>query len=765
MRALKATLIRKPESRSDLAQKPLEIVSILNDIIFEQHTGFTLTTFPGLSSESKPDHLGRFKIIEVLGQGAMGIVYKAADEVIDRTVAIKTLQVSGQLTDEQRAEFKQRFRMEAQLAGKLSHPNIVTIYDVAEEDGIMYIAMEFVDGRTLEYLINHTPTNWESLQSIEMAIEIMLQTCDGLHFAHEHDVTHRDIKPANIIISKNGHAKIMDFGIAKINSSSGTAIGTILGTPGYMSPEQIAGKQVDQRSDIFSLGSVCYECLTGKKAFDGNNMTEVMYKVMNENPTPVHVLNPMIPPVFDNIITRALRRNPEERYRSVDLMAKDIRKIKQTMLLSRTIYVDADLAATKFNVPLLEKLGLADFRKLSIGLGLYSGLTTLLLLLSLIFGGGGGRISESLTSGRPASLRLRINVPDAHVLLDEKPLQGQNGLYTLDAVSVGEHKLVVKREYYAPYETALVFGAGEYKEIMASLNLAPIDIPQGADTSYISVMTDPPMARVETSTGRFIGYSPFDDVLFPGGKYTLLISKTDHVTTRRDVSLRRNRSSALDLKLEKVRSVVSLDRVVPPEAGLWINGRRQARAGKSNAYRVEVGEQTLVVRADGYLDVEKKVFVKSDSVIALSDTLTPTFGSLLLTSNPSGADIFLDGQDETIGETPKIVTSLLASVHTVQMKRGKETRTRQIRVVKDDTTDVKLVFSSPNGYFDIVTTPPGADIYINTIQRKDTRSPSTLEIKPGYYRVRLSHPSFKKFYEATLRVRPDQVTRVTHTFE
>lgn len=695
----------------------------------------------------------------------MGIVYKAADEVIDRTVAIKTLQVGEGLSDEQKAEFQQRFRMEAQLAGKLSHPNIVTIYDVAEEGGVMYIAMEYVDGRTLEYLINHTPTNWESLQSIEMAIEIMLQTCDGLHFAHEHDVTHRDIKPANIIISRNGHAKIMDFGIAKINSTSGTAIGTILGTPGYMSPEQIAGKQVDQRSDIFSLGTVCYECLTGKKAFDGNNMTEVMYKVMNENPTPVHVLNPLIPPVFDNIITRALRRNVEERYRSVDLMAKDIRKIKQTMLLSRTIYVDADLSATKFHAPILEKIGLTDLRRLAIGLAAYSVVATLLLLVLFFTGDRAGRISESLTSDRPASLRLTLNVPDAKVWLDDKVVEGKNGVFAFNAVDVGEHKLIVQRDYYSPYETALVFGTGEFKEIAAHLNPAPLEIPQGADTSYLSVRTEPPMARVETSIGRFIGFTPFEDVMVPGGKHTLLISKSDHVTSRRDVSLRKNRGTSLDVRMEKLRGVVSLEKVFPSQASLWVNGRRAAGSGRGNAFRVEVGSQQLVLRADGYLDLEKNITVIYDSVIVLTDSLVPTYGALHLLSNPSGAEVYLNDSDVKLGETPIFVGSLLASGHTVRMKKGRETRVRQFRVARQDTTEIKLVFSNPNGYLDITTVPPGAEIYVNTIRRKDAQSPSILEMKPGYYRVRLSHPNFRKFYEATLRVRPDQSTRIVHTFE
>ena len=199
-----------------------------------------------MAPETKMIKLGRYQIEEVLGQGAMAIVYKAVDPRIDRTVAIKALNIHSGLSEEQAKQFRERFIYEAKLAGRLMHPNIVAVYDAEEDGDTSYIAMEFVNGKTLEEII---------LKSVEYTaaqkMDIIIQICDGLNYAHHHGIIHRDIKPGNIIITQEGRPKITDFGIAKAAASSTTVLGTILGTPGYMSPEQITGKPVDHRTDIF----------------------------------------------------------------------------------------------------------------------------------------------------------------------------------------------------------------------------------------------------------------------------------------------------------------------------------------------------------------------------------------------------------------------------------------------------------------------------------------------------------------------------------
>ncbi len=272
----------------------------------------------------KIEKLGRYEILSELGQGAMGVVYKAVDPLIDRTVAIKTINLN--LSGDELADFEERFNREAKSAGRLNHPNIVTIYDVGRADHVAFMAMEYLEGRELKEII----ASGEALQPDKTA-EIIAQVADALAFAHDHGVVHRDIKPANIMVLRNGSVKITDFGIAKMSTGSRTQIGIILGSPKYMSPEQVAGKPVDGRSDIFSLGAVLYELLTGRPAFGGEDstLTTIMYRVLNEMPPSPADLNPSIPMAFDYIIARALAKAPENRYQSAREMANDLRNFKK----------------------------------------------------------------------------------------------------------------------------------------------------------------------------------------------------------------------------------------------------------------------------------------------------------------------------------------------------------------------------------------------------------------------------------------------------
>ena len=210
--------------------------------------------------------LGRYEVIGELGQGAMGVVYKARDPLIDREVAIKTINLS--LAMEERDEYEARFYQEAKAAGRLSHPNIVTIYDVGRSEDIAYIAMEYLHGRELRDILNET-----KLLPISEVLAIVIQVAQGLAYAHEHDIVHRDVKPSNVMIVRDGHAKITDFGIARMVSAAvRTQTGMVLGSPKYMSPEQVLGKEIDRRSDIFSLGVMLYELLTGQVPFIGENI-------------------------------------------------------------------------------------------------------------------------------------------------------------------------------------------------------------------------------------------------------------------------------------------------------------------------------------------------------------------------------------------------------------------------------------------------------------------------------------------------------------
>lgn len=250
--------------------------------------------------------IGRYEVLEAIGQGAMGTVYRARDPLIERTVAIKTVPLS-ELRQEGK-DSESRFLREAQSAGRLSHPNIVTIYDVGEADDQAYIAMEFLTGATLRDVMNNGP------MPLDLAVETAVQMAEALAFAHDHGVIHRDIKPSNVVITgQRGHIKITDFGIAHLADSEATHSGQLLGSPRYMSPEQAMGRDVTGRSDIFSLGALLYEMLTGRYAFDGDSLPTIVYRVVNETPQPVSSLRPGLPEALTTLLTGMLHKQPEAR--------------------------------------------------------------------------------------------------------------------------------------------------------------------------------------------------------------------------------------------------------------------------------------------------------------------------------------------------------------------------------------------------------------------------------------------------------------------
>ncbi|HEU5180548.1 MAG TPA: serine/threonine-protein kinase [Candidatus Polarisedimenticolia bacterium] len=255
--------------------------------------------------------LGRFEVLREIGKGAMGVVYLAHDPRIDRKIAIKMIQIPPGVSEEEAREARHRFVREAQAAGKLAHPNIITIYDVVEDPQRTYIAMEYIDGVTLE-----TFTKPGSLLPLATVLSVITQACSALDYAHKSQVIHRDIKPANLMLMKGDLLKVTDFGLAKKPDANLTQAGVLIGTPNYMSPEQISGKPMDGRSDFFSLGVVLYELLTGERPFGGDTISTIIYRILYDEPRPPRIVNEKLPPAFDQILKRALAKEPADRFQS-----------------------------------------------------------------------------------------------------------------------------------------------------------------------------------------------------------------------------------------------------------------------------------------------------------------------------------------------------------------------------------------------------------------------------------------------------------------
>lgn len=315
--------------------------------------------------------LGRYRIIAELGRGAMGVVYTAEDPSLNRTVAIKTILMAAET--EERAEYEARFDQEAKAAGGLNHPHIVTIHDVGREGDVAYMAMELLEGVDLRELMKRGQL------PLALAFDIGAQVAEGLAFAHEHGVVHRDIKPANIMVVRGQHAKIMDFGIARMRLADAlTQAGSMLGSPKYMSPEQAAGQRADHRSDIFSLGVTLYEMVVGQPPFSADDLAQLMFQLSTAAPRAPSSVNPAVPGMFDLIVAKALEKLPDGRYQNARDLAGDLRACRvelsdqrATTGASGTAPVHLELAKARGVADKTQKLGatvLANMKTMQLAL-------------------------------------------------------------------------------------------------------------------------------------------------------------------------------------------------------------------------------------------------------------------------------------------------------------------------------------------------------------------------------------------------------------
>ena len=266
-------------------------------------------------TDALPTQIGKYKIQELVGEGAMGTVYRATDSVLGRTVAVKVMNAA--IAREK--DHRQRFLREAQAAGSLQHPNVVTIYDLGELDGHLFIAMEFVHGTDLEKLM----TGAEPLK-LQSKLDIIVDVLMGLSYAHKHGIVHRDIKPANIRVTEDGHAKIMDFGVAHLQSSDMTRTGLVVGTPSYMAPEQVMGGKAVPGTDVFAVGAVLYHLLTGSKPFEGPTLQSLFYRIVTDMPKPLDEVRPGLPAALNTIVQKSMAKEASDRYASALDMANAI---------------------------------------------------------------------------------------------------------------------------------------------------------------------------------------------------------------------------------------------------------------------------------------------------------------------------------------------------------------------------------------------------------------------------------------------------------
>lgn len=723
--------------------------------------------------------LGRYEVTEELGQGAMGIVYKGVDPMIGRTVALKTLKTEGVAPD-QLAEFKRRFAQEAQSAGRLAHPNIVTIYDVGEEQGLAYIAMEFIKGKALdEYISEKSPF------SIDQIVSIMTQICDGLGYAHKNGVIHRDIKPANIVLTTDHIAKITDFGIAKIASTSATQTGMVVGTPSYMSPEQITGRGVDNRSDIFSIGAVFYELLTYEKAFPGDNITTVMYRVVHENPTPLSIANMAVPAQFDQIVMKALAKNPADRFPDAESMGREIQNYKNTagaqlgatqafnpaeyqgtvMMSSQTAatMMAAATPGTTTAVPPVTQVQ-TPAKKKPMGMILGAAAVVCAIILYLIFGRSTDDVPTSGTAAVPvdgkSSLQVSLNILTGTAVLDTANYTIQDGQLLLSNISAAEHELLIKHDGYEDFKTKLLFAENEQKKLDVAMKLMPIQFPAGVDTAYLTVSSKPDIVAVQTNTGKFIGYTPLERIPFPAGRHTLVFSKENFESQNKDIDLKKKREAKAAPVLQVKKGSISVADVNPKKVQVFLNEALLKPEKDGVTYSVPFGKQKIVLKQEGFKPLEQPLTINSKEVLKLNSSLEQLYGALSVTSTPSEADVFIDGN--SVGKTPLKLDSVAAGPREIKVQKGTLMSLKKMSIIenKENNTDLKLTASV--GYLKIIVNP-WAKIYVNGQSMGSSPPLDNLELKPGTYKIKIENPAYRAVTKE-VKINAGSSTTLQHDF-
>jgi len=658
--------------------------------------------------------VGRYEITGELGRGAMGVVYKAMDPTIGRVVALKTMRLDVHGLDAQ--EMVRRFQNEARASGVLNHPNIVTIYDAGERDGIFYIAMEFIEGTTLHELLAE-----KRVLPTEEVLQLARQICRGLDYAHSNGIIHRDVKPANIMITANGTVKIMDFGIAK-SGGQVTNTGQVLGTPNYMAPEQVKGRPLDGRSDLFSLGVILYEMLTGEKPFVGQNVTTIIYKIVNENPITPRDLDVTVHPGLSAIVTKALAKAPDDRYQSGADLVRDLENYKlagparsgsttaigpvpaqqpeKTLVLpvrvvsGSTVRAAAAAAPAKGPVPVRRPTTAIISSKRSL---LFVALATILVLGSAM-----GGYAYHRTQVKMRQLAEQTKAREAQQLAEQQ----QPIAIALPTPS--------DKDVIASDTTVKFFG--KKGQANAQKLPAPVKATSSPNRVFIQqselkLLSQPEGAKVEIDGWSEPNWvTPFSASHLAAGNHTIVFTKSGYLQQTRMVESLMGKT--VDVNAELPPAVSTLVVTSNPQgASVWVDGKDSGMTTPAQL-AVEKGSHRVTVKKAGFKDASTDESFAEGQTLSFSPVLlsvdpqseegkNPSFfrrmlgtdtvpegkGLVHIRTNPEGATIVIDGK-----AAPKKTNARWPAdpgVYSIVLQMsGYKTVHRNIRVQKGRTVNI-----------------------------------------------------------------------------
>jgi serine/threonine protein kinase len=650
---------------------------------------------------------GRYEISGELGRGAMGVVYHATDPVIGRAVAVKTLLLSEEGTGLTRAELLAKFQTEARAAGLLTHPNIVVIFDAGEEDGLFFITMELVEGKSLQNLLDAG-----QMFPLPRVLRIMEQTCSALQFAHDRNIVHRDIKPANLMLSPDDTVKVTDFGTAKI-LQFGTVQQTahVVGTPSYMSPEQIKGKVVDGRSDIFSLGVVLYEMVTGEKPFPGQNITTVIYKIVNEEPTAPRDIDSSIHPGLNDIIMKSLAKEPAARYQSCRELFEDLRNYRS-------------LPSAFNSKATLPTVGASQNNQSQ---------------------GGYPDNSQLATTSR--SLASRASNPS------QTPVVRRTGTIK-PAPEPGKGNVLATVHAAIFLLAVIVFGAQKIRPVFQAARQQSRSPEASSETSA------PESAAANPVTSTTTESAPPSNVpveVSPPGNPAPSPAKTAQPASLRPAAVSSNALSPAAaayknqiLQIADQRDLRNRLSIKGSAMTLTLSGKlRPSEHSELLKFLRNAPSGIQVIDDIQYDDTANSAASSEDSSKPQPIQSGPVAQGLLVTSEPAGADVFLNG-DKQPSQTPLSLPLKPGKYNIVLRLPGYEAYSGSVQVRDDGQAKVEATLHQKNGHVawaQVESTPAGAEIWVDGIATGQ-RTPARVEISSGIHNIALKLDGYKASHNA-----------------
>jgi serine/threonine protein kinase len=716
---------------------------------------------------------GRYEILGELGRGAMGVVYRATDPVIGRTVAVKTLQLSEEGTGLTRAELLARFQTEARAAGNLAHPNIVVVFDAGEEEGLFFITMELVEGKSLQNLLDSG-----QMFPLPRVLRIMEQTCSALQFAHDRNIVHRDIKPANLMLTPDDTVKVTDFGTAKI-LQFGTVQQTaqVMGTPSYMSPEQIKGKVVDGRSDIFSLGVVLYEMVTGEKPFPGQNITTVIYKIVNEEPTAPRDIDSSIHPGLNATIMKSLAKEPAARYQSCRELFDDLRNYRSlpsaqnpnaTLAFSGTSQSNAFYGA-----PANEAQFAATSRALSSRASSPSQ-TPLVRRTGTIAPAPAPKKNSAFTTVLAAIFLLAVIVFGAQKIRpafqaarqQDHNESGSSELHQENAAAVAANDAPSENSPSGAPVDASVASSPASTEFR-SVEIAAPRTPAASAHSLSQVAAEYKARIQQAAAEQHLGKR----LSIKGSGMTLMLSgKLRPAEHNELLKFLRNAPSGVqvvdDIQYDNSTGTSSsgddssthpsatpgraaihiITNVIGATAYLNGSNRSSNQQCETPCWFAELvpGDYSLQLVKSGFRPLQTVLQLEAGKSLEQRIQLEPLSQGLFVSSEPAGADVFING-DKQSGQTPLTLPLAPGKYNLVLRLQGYDAYSGPVQVREDGQSKVQAELHRKDGHVawaQVESNPRGAEIWVDGVATGQ-RTPARVEIPSGIHHIVLKLAGYR----------------------